>query len=354
VRRAAATTPAAILVCRRVSLPIAFLWVAAIVLAIDPLAPLQAGFWLSFGAVAILLAQFAPRIGRASWVRDFLMAQIVLGVAMLPLLLATIGNAAWVGPIANLVAVPLVSRIVIPLDLLLGLFVALVPHADGWRVHLVDSIVGFVVGYLRELERFDWIGGRSTRTSAGLLVSAAASALLLPLTWRRRLVLLPVLPAPSDLPNGEFQVRVLDVGQRLSVVVDTARHRLLYDAGPRFPSGFDLGSAVVVPVLRSDARAGLDAAILSQADMDHVGGYPSVAQALTVRALLGGEPVTGLPELRACRAGQGWQWDGVRCRVLHPSRMDSSDNDSSCVLLIDNGRRSTLLPGDITRSGEGS
>ena len=237
---------------------------------------------MSFGAVAILLAQFAPRIGHASLVRDFLIAQVVLGVAMLPLLLATIGNAAWVGPIANLVAVPLVSLVVIPLDLLLGLVVALVPHADGWPVHLVDAIVGLVVAYLRELERLDWIGWRSMRTSAGVLVGAVASAsLLLPLTWRHRLlllpcVLLPVLPAPSDLPNGEFQVRVLDVGQGLSVVVDTARHRLLYDAGPRFPSGFDLGSAVVVPVLRSNARAGLDGAILSHADMDHVGGFPSV------------------------------------------------------------------------------
>ena len=145
---------------------------------------------------------------------------------------------------------------------------------------------------------------------------------------------------------------VLDVGQGLSVVVETARHRLLYDAGPRFPSGFDLGSAVVVPNLRRDARRVLDAVVLSHADLDHVGGYAAVASATTVRALIGGQPVPGLDALRKCRAGEGWQWDGVRFRFVHPSRANASDNDSSCVLAIENGARRAMLPGDITAVAE--
>jgi competence protein ComEC len=343
---------------RRLSLPIVFLWVATVVLTCDPLAPLQAGFWLSFGAVAILLAQFAPRLQPRSTLRDLAMAQVVLAIAMVPALVATIGGVAWIGPIANLVAVPLVSVVVVPLDLIAGAIVAITDDGDVWLIRVADAIIGFVVTYLRALAQFDWIGWRAERGAWALAVSTIACCLMvLPLSRRHRMlllpcVLLPVMPVQTRPPDGEFAVSVLDVGQGLSVVVDTAAHRLLYDAGPRFPSGFDLGSAVVAPNLRRTARASLDAVVLSHADMDHVGGYASVSQSVSVRALIGGEPVVGFDALRPCLAGQGWQWDGVRFRILHPSQQMTADNDRSCVLLIDNGRRRALLPGDVTRVGE--
>jgi competence protein ComEC len=181
--------------------------------------------------------------------------------------------------------------------------------------------------------------------------------MVLPLSLRHRAllvpcVLLPLMPIDARPPHGEFGVSVLDVGQGLSVVVETARHRLLYDAGPRFPSGFDLGAAVVLPNLQRAARNVLDAVVLSHADLDHVGGYGAVANATRVRALLGGESVAGLDALRKCHAGAGWQWDGVRFRIVHPLRPGASDNDSSCVLVIDNGKHSAMLPGDITAAGE--
>ena len=343
---------------RRVSLPRMFLLVAAIVLTCDPLAPLQAGFWLSFGAVAVLLAQFAPRVEPKSAIRTLAIAQIVLATGMVPALIATIGSVAWVGPLANLVAVPIVSVIVVPLDLVAGVLIASGANGAAWVAQSVDAIVGFVVAYLRELAQFDWTSWRSARSASELLVSALACGLMmLPLTWRHRAllvpcVLLPLAPMETRLMHGQFAITVLDVGQGLSVIVETARHRLLYDAGPRFPSGFDLGAAVVVPNLRRDAGNVLDTVVLSHADLDHVGGYGAVAAAMDVRALLGGQPVAGLDALRACRTGAGWQWDGVRFRIVHPTAATESDNDSSCVLLIDGGGRRAMLPGDITVNGE--
>ena len=343
---------------RRLSLPMMFLWVAAIVLTCDPLAPLQAGFWLSFGAVAVLLAQFAPRSGPGSTVRALVKAQVVLAVAMVPALLATVGGVAWVGPFANLLAVPLVSVVVVPVDLVAGLWLAMIGDSGGWLLHVADWIIAFVVGYLRALAEFDWTGWRADRGIAVVILSAVASgALLLPLTLRHRAlllpcVLLPLVPIDQRPAHGQFRVAVLDVGQGLAVVVETARHRMLYDAGPRYPSGFDLGSAVVLPSLRRANPDGLDLAVLSHAHMDHVGGYQAVSGAVAVRGLIGGEPVARFDELRACRAGQGWQWDGVRFQILHPTHTAATDNDRSCVLLIDNGRRRALLPGDITRIGE--
>ena len=138
---------------RRLSLPMVFLWVAAVVLTFDPLAPLQAGFWLSFAAVAILLAQFAPRLERRSALRALLMAQVVLAAAMVPALAATIGSVAWVGPLANLVAVPLISVVVVPIDFVAGVIVAMMGDANVGLLRLVDAIVGFVMTYRRGARR---------------------------------------------------------------------------------------------------------------------------------------------------------------------------------------------------------
>ena len=252
---------------RRLPRPTMLLWIAAVVLTCDPCAPLQAGFWLSFGAVAILLAQFAPRIGPRSPGRTLVDAQVVLALAMLPALIATIGGVAWIAPLANLVAVPLIGAIVVPLDLMAGVVVAtgMGNTNSVWLAHVADAVVGFVAAYLRLLAHLDWIGWRAARGVSAIALSAIGGCLMvLPLTRRHRIlllpcILLPVIPVQAQLPSGEFEVSVLDVGQGLSVVVATARHRLLYDAGPRFPSGFDLGSAVVVPNLRRSPRAILDA-----------------------------------------------------------------------------------------------
>lgn len=343
---------------RRISLPRMFVLVSAILLTCDPLAPLQAGFWLSLAAVAVLLAQFAPRVEPSSAIRTLVMAQVVLAVAMVPVLVATIGTVSWVGPLANLIAVPIVSVVVVPLDLFAGLLMAIDVDVAAWVVRLVDAIVGFVVAYLRALAHFDWTSWRSARSESSLVVSSIACGLmLLPLSWRYRALLLPCIALPlapleSRPLQHQFAVTVLDVGQGLSVIVETARHRLLYDAGPRFPSGFDLGSAVVVPNLRRDGGRTLDTVVLSHADLDHVGGYGAVANAASVRTLIGGQTVAGLDALRTCRAGTGWQWDGVQFRIMHPLHAVSSDNDSSCVLSIDNGAERAMLPGDITSAAE--
>jgi competence protein ComEC len=342
---------------RRASLPMALLWVIAIVLTHDPLAPIQSRFWLSFIAVAVLLARFGARVERRSMLTTLVAAQVVLAFAMVPALTATVGSVAWIAPLANLVAVPVISIIIVPLDLIVGAIVTVTRDADVWLVHALDTIVGWVVAYLNGLAQFGWVAWRSERGAFATACSAIGSCLIvLPLSWRHRLwllpcVLLPLLPLNARMQDSVFEVTVFDVGQGLAVEVATARHRLLYDAGPRFPSGFDLGSAVVVPSLRRETGP-LDAVILSHSDMDHIGGYEAVARSFAVRTLLGGERVNGHDELRRCRVGQGWQWDGVRFRMLHPGRNLAADNDRSCVLLIDNGRRRVLLPGDVTRIGE--
>jgi competence protein ComEC len=129
------------------------------------------------------------------------------------------------------------------------------------------------------------------------------------------------------------------------VVVRTAGHTLVYDAGPAFEDGFDAGASVVAPFLLSQGVHRVDRLLLSHGDNDHAGGVPAVRRLLRVADEL------GTAGARPCRAGQAWEWDGVRFAVLHPDGPGWRGNDASCVLRVE-GAFSALLPGDIEAGAE--
>ena len=166
---------------------------------------------------------------------------------------------------------------------------------------------------------------------------------------------------PSRPEPGAMQVAVLDVGQGLAVVVRTANHALLYDAGPRYSSQSDSGSRIVVPYLRGEGMRRLDGIIISHNDSDHSGGMASVLTQMPSAWLVSSLPET-TPELASvrhmpCYAGQSWVWDGVRFEVLYPDVMiydnpDIKDNNRSCVLRVASQFGSLLLTGDIERLAE--
>jgi competence protein ComEC len=164
------------------------------------------------------------------------------------------------------------------------------------------------------------------------------------------LLFLPlVYPARAPLASGAFQAWVLDVGQGLSVVVRTRDHALVYDAGARYPSDFDLGSAVVIPSLHALGIDRLDMLMISHADNDHAGGAPAVAAAFPAAVRYAGEPERMPLPMTPCATGQQWNWDGVRFRVLNPAAGEHAptDNDRSCVLLIEGAGGRMLLTGDV-------
>jgi competence protein ComEC len=155
------------------------------------------------------------------------------------------------------------------------------------------------------------------------------------------------------VPIGGVRVTTLDVGQGLSVLVQTAGHALLYDAGPAFRDS-DAGERVVVPVLQSLGVGNLDALLISHADADHRGGAASVLERYPGARVLG--PVGGSATARAeaCEAGSAWRWDGVLFEILHPTAGDPhpDDNAASCVLRVTGSRARLLLPGDIEEQEE--
>jgi len=331
----------------------------AVVSALDPWAVLQPGFWLSFGAVALIFhvstgwTQAEPR-----W-RQWLRVQWAITLGLAPAALFLFAQVSVAGPLANALAIPLVSMVITPL----ALAAALIP-ADA-LLHLAQWLVLGLLAYL------EWCASLPAALWqqhvpplwATLLALAGVLWVLMPrgFPWRAcgAALMLPAvaLPAPAPQP-GEAWVTTFDVGQGLAVLVRTARHALLYDAGPAY-GDTDSGERIVAPALRALGVARLDALVLTHEDGDHIGGALSILENFETEALLHSlperHPLLALaPAPRRCLRGMTWTWDGVRFELLHPQAGSTARrrNDESCVLRVDASGSAMLLTGDIERAAE--
>lgn len=331
---------------------------ALVLLLVDPLSVLGAGFWLSFVGVAFLMLGLQLPRDLLGHLRALGSAQMVMTLALLPLSLWFFGQTSLLGAISNLLAVPLVSLAIVPLALIAAILLLIWPPlatplliVGGWLAH--------AQWWLWQLMA-TWPGAHWTLPEVApvaLLLATIGAAWLflprgLPVRWLGLVLFLPLLmPVVKRPPIGGFDALFIDVGQGLSVLVRTREHALLYDAGARFPSGFDLGTAAVLPSLHGLGVNSLDLAIVSHADNDHAGGMPAVLDEWPQAERLGGEPGRGDLVLHACRAGQRWSFDGVAIHVLRPAAQDAADtssNDHSCVVLVEGKGARLLLTGDIS------
>ena len=336
------------------------------VLIVDPFAPLAVGAWLSFVAVAAIVMALSGRLGGVGQGRDgviasFTRVQLAVTIGLAPLLLASFGNVSLVSPLANAVAVPLFTLLVVP-SVLIGALAAAVHPALGAIVLKVP--VTILNGCW---PMFQWLADHSLsvwhapQPSWPVFAALICGVLLLilPAIWPLRLAgLMLCLPlvcyrAPTPAP-GAFELTVLDVGQGLAAVVRTHSHVLLYDTGPAFLSGRSAAEFAVLPFLRHKGVRQLDMLLISHGDQDHSGGMRAVLEGMPVNSLLLGPSVKAAAgDSTRCEHGQRWNWDGVTFTVVHPQRADAhGDNDSSCVVLIRGREGSALLTGDIESAAE--
>ena len=330
------------------------LLVAAFLLAVvNPLVFLGAGFWLSFGAVAVLLwsARWQGKGGLAATLRP----QLAIALAMLPLGAFWFGGSSWVSPLANLLMIPLLGLFIIPLSLvgaLLALAGASFAATACWQLAALPlDVLWPFIELLDSHVPLYW--HRNNGIWSGVIALAGCLALMVPLPWRGRLasllLLLPILLARPPA-HTQPQLDVLDVGQGTAVVFRSAGKALLYDTGGGHPAGANLARSVVLPWLRSRGVRQLDDLVISHNDLDHSAGLDAVLGSLTVRRLWQGE--LSKARGRPCAAGAAWEWpDGSRFRFLSPTGAEAG-NDASCVLQIDAGGRRFLLPGDIGQAQE--
>ncbi|NEX19606.1 DNA internalization-related competence protein ComEC/Rec2 [Thiorhodococcus mannitoliphagus] len=328
------------------------------VLLWDPQAVLSYGFWLSFGAVALLIFNLGQRLpSRDLWTR-WGRAQWAIGLGLMPLLLLFFAKASVIAPLANLVAVPLFSLLLLPL-VLLSTLLSLIPGLE-WPLRLTADLLDLAVRGLGWLAHQPWAAVPLSSRHLWVWGLAGAGVILLlaprglPGRWLGGILLLPLLwVRPAHPLPGEAWVTLLDVGQGLSLVVQTAAGTLVYDTGPAYPSGFETGSTVVAPFLRAQGIHHLDRLVLSHADRDHAGGAAGLMDAVEVGRTQSGEPTElDIPGAEACRAGESWEWSGVSFRYLHPPGHGETGNDASCVLMIRTAGTALLVMGDVERSVE--
>ncbi|WP_087688218.1 DNA internalization-related competence protein ComEC/Rec2 [Pandoraea sp. PE-S2R-1] len=388
-------------------------WALAVIVALDPWSVVSPGLWLSFGAVSVLVlagrrrneterrrangggrAQPQPQppsavdpiVDRfeqsalARWRQGFRMrfgqavrAQLAITLGMVPLTLAWFGTVPLLGPLANAVAIPVMTLIVTPLALLSLLLPAAAAQVALAIAH--ETVVWLAEG-LRMLSQWPWAVWRPGIAPVWTiaLASVGVAACLWPASgWVQRtgarwvtlrltgfaLLWPALLSSPQRPAAGDFRVTMLDIGQGNAVLVETATRTLLFDTGPPLGSRADAGQYVIVPYLRAQGVARLDGLIVSHAHDDHYGGAINVLKAYPstpmISSLPGSHPVRRAAQShRTCQSGQQWTWDGVTFRFLHPDTPTLragwagriGPNGLSCVLHIANGRHSALLAAD--------
>ena len=341
-------------------------------LAVDPLAPLSLGFWLSYGTVAALLWLHAGRVRRAADAPGFaarvgalgaaLRTHVLLGVVLLPVTAWFFQSGAWTEPLANAVAVPLVGLAVVPLAFASVALAATLPPLAAFALAALDALASSLLAVLARL--LAWTGGAGTLalpSLESLVLCLVGLALLLSprgLAPRRlaALLLLPALLANvrgARLDDG-FELHVLDVGQGLAALVLTSESTWLYDTGGRLAPGRSMLEAVVVPYLHALGRRDVDVIVVSHPDSDHAAGLDDARARWPEARVVVGVPGGRMPsDATRCTAGDAERHDGVDFAFLHPAAHDVlGENDASCVLLVRHGASRVLLTGDIERLGE--
>lgn len=349
----------------------------SIVVLLDPWAVLWPGFWLSFGAVAIILYASVGRgnrhvaglKGREKWramLAGAIHTQYVVTLGLVPLTMLLFGQVSLISPVANAIAIPLVSLLVTPLALVGSVLPA--PLA-GWVLGLAHLLVEWLALALQWMSGFSFAVWTSPIPAWWAFLAALIGTLwlLAPSGWPARCLglvgLFPIFLNVAAHPReGEMWVTAFDIGQGMALLVETPHRRLLYDTGPAYSTDSDGGSRVILPYLKARGIAKLDLMIVSHSDNDHSGGAASILDEIDVAAVS-----TSLPAGHAvlsharrherCEAGQQWAWDGIRFDMLHPAG-ESFDNPSlkpnarSCTLKITIGTQSILLPGDLEAGQE--
>lgn len=325
----------------------------------QPLSVHAIGFWLSFMAVAILIFWSGWQRQEHHWLA-FSRLQLWLTLALLPLTLCFFGSFSLVSPLANLLAIPVITFMVVPLDLL-GLVLGVLStdlqimawQAAVWIVQALNVLLSLLNKYLWA-QQF-WVFSPLPL----VFLTVACLIVLLPRGLVTRslamMLLLPVFFRWQTLPEGALRVSVIDVGQGLSVLLETQHHSLLYDTG----ANMNAGERIIVPYLRWSGVRQLDTLMISHNDSDHTGGADALLAQIPIKKAMYSAAPEGYTlakntSQQLCQAGQQWQWEQVNFKVLSPivGGHYDKDNNRSCVLRVSGQGFSLLLTGDMEAPAE--
>lgn len=343
------------------------LFALGIVLLWDPFAVISAGFWLSFMAVFLLIVGMQGRPHVNSWWR-WGRAQWVVALGLMPTLILFYQQATYLSLPANLVAIPWISFLVVPISIL-GLFLLFISKALGnWLLHLsleLLRVVWTVLQYLATHYQLIWHFAFPTHLSLWLTELAGFIFLLpiglIPFLFGVGAWLPCLLPLSYNPPFDKLQLVVFDVGQGLATLIRTKNHVIIFDTGAKVNDQIDMGKSVITPYLRIAGIKRIDFLVISHGDNDHIGGARSLIETFDVSHI-----ITSVPErftylrdgyqslsISPCIENQSFEIDKAKFKFLAPSNLKRlKGNNRSCVLKINFGKQSILLTGDIEKAAE--
>ncbi|RTE65721.1 DNA internalization-related competence protein ComEC/Rec2 [Amphritea opalescens] len=333
---------------RSISVWLRYQLALVLVLFLQPLSFYQPGFWLSFAAVAALLLIVKGEASKG--IVTVLRTQWAVFLGLMPLLLLWIGQVTLIAPLVNLVAIPLLTFVVLP-GVILGLLLCLIEPAFG--ASLLNGLLDYFWQILEFCSPAGGVLSGYPSTLAVVLGLLAAVLLILP-RWTGVgyfglfLLLALVFPARDSIDSGDFRATVVDVGQGLALLIETANKTLVFDTGAAF-KGRSIARFTLIPLLQSRHIEHIDRLVLSHKDNDHAGGYPELNSQFEIKQVLSGSPTLyRQPSIQPCVADDAWEWEGIRFRFLQPARLSVvNENNRSCVLLVESEQCSLVIPGDI-------
>ena len=332
-----------------------------VVLAMDPFATLDGGFWLSFIAVAVILFSMSNRLAQTSLWWKWGRVQVIVLIGLIPVMLILFQQISLISPIANIVAVPWVSFVTVPLTLLGSVFIKF-EFGQQLIVLSADSF-NLLWAFFERLLLLPVVQWQQAIPVSWTIIPAVIGVVYwlmpagIPARWLAGILLLPVFLVRTETPQaGQLTFTLLDVGQGLSAIVQSSNHVLVYDTGPGFSRRFNAGTSVILPFLNSRGITHIDTLILSHADNDHIGGLNGLKEGISIGQIISGDPVKVRkkhPDLQVglCSSRAYWNWDDVDFQLIYPAVTAKlsglKGNNRSCVLKVISGSGVILLTGDI-------
>lgn len=333
-------------------------WLALVMVLIwQPLSVMQSGLWLSFAAVASLICLQGYRTNSGSWVH-IIRGQWLVWIALLPLLLLYFQQVSLLSPLINLVAITYISL------LLSTVIFAITLAAFGFQLPLqvaAASIDYFWMLLTATQDQAEVFIINTQGFSIALLLIVITSCIYLILPLKRRVKLIVLLcwlilvypPREKPLAQQTFKLTLIDVGQGLSVLIQTAEHSVLFDTGAAFKStralhsGFSYFNAVVKPLLAYQQINRLDLLVISHTDNDHSGGLNDVVKHLKVNRIDSELSVSSNQPTAKCLSNRLWNWDGIVFHYRQPNvSAFKKPNNRSCVLELGNATCRVLIMAD--------
>ncbi|OGV28428.1 MAG: DNA internalization-related competence protein ComEC/Rec2 [Legionellales bacterium RIFCSPHIGHO2_12_FULL_35_11] len=325
-----------------------------IVLMIEPHAALFPGFYLSFLAVAILVCM--NKYILVNGIKKAILIQLSCLIGLLPFTIFWFGYGAVNGFFANLLAIPLVGFIIVPLSILFVIASQITEF--NWILYILKFSIHILWKFLHFIDSFSFINLEINFSSFLQLISLCISGLMLlflPLKVLRlpQLVLLLIgfLPKQDYVKFGTAKVDVIDVGQGLSILIRTKNHSLVFDTGMKFYKGSDMAQLVINPYLNKLGMKKIDKVVISHPDLDHRGGLDSLEKKFKISELIVDNPSVYKRGF-SCHHYNDWEWDGIKFHFFKTNNLKFSKNNSSCVLKVASKNTSVLLTGDIELLGE--